>query len=97
MVSISDSGNSTMTDSNNFNLSVDAAVSYVDLDGSVSGNTVTVSDMSTYTSSNAISEGSLTDVAGITLVAQNGGVNSLIQQNVSVQSSLSIGQSGGAN
>ncbi|HEX7038398.1 MAG TPA: hypothetical protein VF210_21720 [Pseudomonadales bacterium] len=89
-LTVTGSGNTTTTDSGNFSLTLDAAVNTADLDGTVSGNALTIGHAATYTSTNRIADGALTDVSGITLVGQNGGANSLIQQNVSVQSSLTL-------
>ena len=67
------------------------AANVAKLDGTVSNNTVTVGgDNATYTASNTIDNGSFQNSAGISVVAQNLGDNSLIQQNVNVQANLTL-------
>jgi hypothetical protein len=61
------------------------------LDGSVSNNTVTTDgDHRESWSKNIIDDGSFEGSAGINVVGQSTGHNSLIQQNVTVQSNIDL-------
>ena len=96
--SVDDSFKNTATDSFNTDSSTDnsieigdVAVSATVLVGSVSSGTVTLDNAAMSTSHNEISGGALANTAGITSVAQNGGINGQIQQGISVQSNLTLG------
>ena len=70
----------------------DVTVSMATLEGEVSGNTVTYTDVDSvaYTATNMIDNGSFSGAAGLNQAAQNSGANSLIQQQVNFQGNIDV-------
>ncbi|BAU56717.1 probable Co/Zn/Cd efflux system membrane fusion protein [Halorhodospira halochloris] len=86
-----DSHNEYADSFNNF-LDIEATVAMSELKGTVTGNTLSLGGESdaVFRVNNSLHEGSVSGNAGITQVSQNGGVGSLIQQNVTMQGNVSI-------
>jgi hypothetical protein len=89
----SDATNTDSFNETNIEIKLSMAVATGDLSGTVSGNSVEGSDGDDnhHSGHNYMNDGSFSGSSGITVAAQNAGANSLVQQNVVVQSNLSLG------
>jgi len=86
-----DSGNLTVQDSFNSLATNYIVATTSNLAATVTDNYVRVGQSATYRSVNRIGDGAFASLAGISQIAQNSGVGSVNQQNVSVQAELSLG------
>lgn len=84
-----DSGNIKVEDA--FNTSTYVVATTSSMAATVTDNSLTLAEGSTYGSGNTIAGSAFGETAGITQVAMSSGVGSLNQQNVMVQAELSLG------
>ncbi|KAB7624390.1 hypothetical protein [Alkalilimnicola sp. S0819] len=84
---VRDSGN--IENSGNLGISVDAAVAWSDLDGTVANNTSTTVLSSDHDAHNCVS-GGFANAAGVTQFQQNAAPNALTQQDVVVQANMRL-------
>ena len=89
--SVNDSNNDSSTNNSNNTSDSNNTVASAVLEGTISGNSVTIGVPSTqtYTTSNTIDNSAFSGTTGISQVAQNNGQNSLIQQNFTIQGNVS--------